>query len=171
MNLGMELREERIRQNRTMTEIAKALGVSEAYISLVETGKRNPSPEILGKWLGQLSTDEDFKRRAITESAGRDMERAADTNIHAMAGYAMRFLSRAEQSGSEADRDQVRKLLQSASRRGMAPTDFALVVKKMLADAPFRELIVALARMSEKDRQRFVEAFSKLLPEGDIPDD
>ncbi len=51
--LGEKAREARIKKNMSQVEVAKALGVSSAFICQVETGKKKPSSENLIK-LSQL---------------------------------------------------------------------------------------------------------------------
>lgn len=46
--LGEVLREERLEQERILTEVAAAAGVSPQYLSEIERGRKEPSSEILG---------------------------------------------------------------------------------------------------------------------------
>ena len=46
--LGEVLREERLVQERILTEVAAAAGVSPQYLSEIERGRKEPSSEILG---------------------------------------------------------------------------------------------------------------------------
>ena len=46
--LGEVLREERLDQERILTEVAAAAGVSPQYLSEIERGRKEPSSEILG---------------------------------------------------------------------------------------------------------------------------
>lgn len=172
MDIGMELREERKRQGRTMADVASSLGLSEAYVSMVETGKRSPSAKILSRWLAVLAADPEFARRALEEVAGRDLEETGQISIHILAGHVLNAYRNTLQaaSASESHRDAVRKLVATAARRGMAPSDFALVVKKILAEKSFQDFVVELARMPERERRRFVDAFSRLLPRTDGDD-
>jgi transcriptional regulator with XRE-family HTH domain len=52
--VGRELREERQRARRTLTDVAEASGVSMQYLSEVERGLKEPSSEILGAVSGAL---------------------------------------------------------------------------------------------------------------------
>ena len=52
--VGQELREERHRQERTLTDVAERAGVSTQYLSEVERGRKEPSSEILGAVGGAL---------------------------------------------------------------------------------------------------------------------
>ncbi len=52
--VGQELREERHRQERTLTDVAERAGVSTQYLSEVERGRKEASSEILGAVSGAL---------------------------------------------------------------------------------------------------------------------
>lgn len=52
--VGHELREERRRAGRTLTDVAEESGVSMQYLSEVERGLKEPSSEILGAVAGAL---------------------------------------------------------------------------------------------------------------------
>lgn len=150
-----------------MSMMADKLGVSEAHISLVENGRRNPSPNLLGRWLGILSPDKEFKLRTMSKAAKRDIGRAQYGNIYYLAGYALEQLhagKRADNQEEDGVESREQKLIEAVARMGMEPDDFAVVVKCMLRDRPYRDLIIALARMPEGERRRYVEAFKKLLP-------
>jgi transcriptional regulator with XRE-family HTH domain len=52
--VGRELRKERHRAGRTLTDVAGDAGVSTQYLSEVERGRKEPSSEILGAVAGAL---------------------------------------------------------------------------------------------------------------------
>ncbi len=52
--VGQELRGERLRQERTLAEVAGDAGVSTQYLSEIERGRKEPSSEILGAVTGAL---------------------------------------------------------------------------------------------------------------------
>lgn len=52
--VGHELREERTRAGRTLSDIAATSGVSLQYLSEIERGLKEPSSEILGAVAGAL---------------------------------------------------------------------------------------------------------------------
>ena len=52
--VGRELRAERQRAGRTLTDVAETSGVSMQYLSEVERGLKEPSSEILGAVSGAL---------------------------------------------------------------------------------------------------------------------
>jgi len=52
--VGEELRGERLRQERTLAEVARDAGVSTQYLSEIERGRKEPSSEILGAVTGAL---------------------------------------------------------------------------------------------------------------------
>jgi hypothetical protein len=55
--LGEVLRGERLEQERILTEVAAAAGVSPQYLSEIERGRKEPSSEILGSVAGALGLD------------------------------------------------------------------------------------------------------------------
>ena len=52
--VGQQLRDERHRQERTLTDVAERAGISTQYLSEVERGRKEPSSEILGAVSGAL---------------------------------------------------------------------------------------------------------------------
>jgi transcriptional regulator with XRE-family HTH domain len=52
--VGRELRTERQRQERTLSDVAERAGVSTQYLSEIERGRKEPSSEILGAVSGAL---------------------------------------------------------------------------------------------------------------------
>jgi transcriptional regulator with XRE-family HTH domain len=52
--VGRELREERTRAGRTLSDVAETSGVSLQYLSEIERGLKEPSSEILGAVAGAL---------------------------------------------------------------------------------------------------------------------
>jgi len=52
--VGKQLRDERHRQERTLTDVAERAGISTQYLSEVERGRKEPSSEILGAVSGAL---------------------------------------------------------------------------------------------------------------------
>ena len=52
--VGHELREERHDAERTLADVAQQAGVSTQYLSEVERGLKEPSPEVLGAVAGAL---------------------------------------------------------------------------------------------------------------------
>jgi len=58
--VGRELREERLRQGRTLADVAEQAGVSTQYLSEVERGRKEPSSEVIeaiGGALGLVLVD------------------------------------------------------------------------------------------------------------------
>lgn len=51
MLTSMDLKIERIKNQKTATELSEHLGVSNSYVCLMEQGKRTISTEIYEKWL------------------------------------------------------------------------------------------------------------------------
>lgn len=54
---GHELREERLRQGRTQSDVADRAGVSTQYLSEIERGRKEPSSEVLRAVMGALGLD------------------------------------------------------------------------------------------------------------------
>lgn len=54
---GHELREERLRQARTQSDVADRAGVSMQYLSEIERGRKEPSSEVLHAVTGALGLD------------------------------------------------------------------------------------------------------------------
>ena len=52
--VGHELRTERLKQERTLADVAERAGVSTQYLSEIERGRKEPSSEILGAVSGAL---------------------------------------------------------------------------------------------------------------------
>lgn len=59
-NLGERLRDLRINQNITQTDLAKRIGVTNALISAIEKGERSPSLEKLMKLASQFKVSTDY---------------------------------------------------------------------------------------------------------------
>jgi transcriptional regulator with XRE-family HTH domain len=69
--VGHELRSERRRSNRTLTDVAEQAGVSMQYLSEVERGLKEPSSEILGAVAGALGLRLVDLTARVTRSIGR----------------------------------------------------------------------------------------------------
>lgn len=62
--VGEQLRAERLRQERTLVDVAGRAGISTQYLSEIERGRKEPSSEILGAVAGALGL-------RVAELAGR----------------------------------------------------------------------------------------------------
>jgi transcriptional regulator with XRE-family HTH domain len=62
---GIEIRKYRIEKALTLSDMAESIGVSPAYLSAIETGKRNISDDILYKILGVLQISDETKGHLI----------------------------------------------------------------------------------------------------------
>jgi len=56
--IGSKLRNLRKVKNISMTELSKLSGITQGYISEIETGKKNPSSEVVGKLSEALKIDQ-----------------------------------------------------------------------------------------------------------------
>ena len=54
--LGNNIRKYRLRRGFTQEQLAEASGVSEAYLSKLEAGRRNPTVKVLAKIASVLGT-------------------------------------------------------------------------------------------------------------------
>ena len=76
MNLGSALKEIRVRRGKTQIEVVEKVGLSQTYLSQIENGFKEPSPEMLRSlckfykmpvvavvWMATESTDIPFKKR------------------------------------------------------------------------------------------------------------
>ena len=66
--VGQQLRDERRRQERTLTDVAERAGISTQYLSEVERGRKEPSSEILGAVSGALGLRLVELTRGVTRS-------------------------------------------------------------------------------------------------------
>ncbi|GAA1778698.1 helix-turn-helix domain-containing protein [Agromyces lapidis] len=75
--LGEVLRGERLAQERILTEVAGAAGVSPQYLSEIERGRKEPSSEVLGAVTEALGLElvEVVHRVAESLGARRELER------------------------------------------------------------------------------------------------
>lgn len=68
--VGRELRAERLRQQRTLADVAGRAGVSVQYLSEVERGLKEPSSEVLGAVHGALGLRLVELTTRVTEQLG-----------------------------------------------------------------------------------------------------
>ena len=72
--LGEVLRGERLDQQRILTEVAAAAGVSPQYLSEIERGRKEPSSEILGSVADALGLDLFGVVHRVTERLGSRLD-------------------------------------------------------------------------------------------------
>lgn len=108
MSIGSILREQRLKMGLTVAEAANLGGVARSYLSMVETGKRAPNPEILVRltrqmdlatdaWLSAFMADERRCQRLV--SLGRALLRERDyAAARRVLGSAF-FVSRDDRNG------------------------------------------------------------------------
>ena len=72
--LGEVLRGERLDQQRILTEVAAAAGVSPQYLSEIERGRKEPSSEILGSVADALGLDLLGVVHRVTERLGSRLD-------------------------------------------------------------------------------------------------
>lgn len=88
--LGQFIRELRERRDMSLREVARKLGVSAAFLSDVELGRRHPSDKVLTEIARILRTPLDDLRRYDTRVPVKDIQRVP-TSIPTY-GYAFRQL-------------------------------------------------------------------------------
>lgn len=82
--LGDQLRTERRRQDRTLSDVASAAGISTQYLSEIERGRKDPSSEVLAAvggalGLGLLDLTVRAARSLHERTAPRRVERRVTT--------------------------------------------------------------------------------------------
>lgn len=87
-SLGERIRELREEKDLSLRELARALGLSAAFMSDVELGRRYPSDEVLAKIAKKLHTTADDLRAHDTRPPLEDLKRVASANP--VYGIAMR---------------------------------------------------------------------------------
>ena len=113
---GREVRKRRVDRGETQSDVALALGVSVAFWSSIETGKKNISEDLFKK-LAQhftLSADEVASFQALADMSREEVkiniERLSDPSRELVVGFARKF----EQGGlSELQLAQLREILES----------------------------------------------------------
>nr|WP_240641025.1 helix-turn-helix transcriptional regulator [Nocardioides ferulae] len=70
--VGRELREERRRSGRTLSDVAGAAGISLPYLSEIERGRKEPSSEILEAVGGALGLELVDLTARVTRSLARE---------------------------------------------------------------------------------------------------
>ena len=86
--LGERIRELREEKDLSLRELARTLGVSAAFMSDVELGRRYPSDELLVKVAKKLGTTVEELRTHDTRAPLEDIKRLASANP--VYGFAMR---------------------------------------------------------------------------------
>jgi transcriptional regulator with XRE-family HTH domain len=69
--VGRELREERHRAGRTLSDVADDAGVSTQYLSEIERGRKEPSSEVIGAVAGALGLRLVDLTSRVTQRIGR----------------------------------------------------------------------------------------------------
>src|ERR1043165_2189445 len=78
--LGERIRELREKKDLSLREFAGRLGLSPAFVSDVELGRRYPSDEVLAKMAKHLSTTLDDLKSYDTRPTGEEVKRLASTD-------------------------------------------------------------------------------------------
>ena len=84
--VGAQLRAARLRQHRTLGDLAKALGTNAGYLSAVETGSIKPSKvERLLRWAKELGlSGEELALQAWAEKAPREIRTLVLSRLYGM---------------------------------------------------------------------------------------
>lgn len=78
--LGEQIRELREQKDISLRELAKKLGVSPAFLSDIELGRRYPSNEVLAKIAKELSTTVESLKQYDTRPPVEELKRMAAAN-------------------------------------------------------------------------------------------
>jgi transcriptional regulator with XRE-family HTH domain len=109
-NLGQRIRELRAERDISLRELAKQLGVSPAFISDVELGRRYPSEPLLSS-IAKLLKVKVEELKALDERPPIDeLKRAAEDDPHY--GLALRTILDSNMSG-----DELIKLFQQTNKK------------------------------------------------------
>lgn len=86
--LGAHIRELREKQDLSVRELAKRLGVSAPFLSDVELGRRHPSDEVLSRLAGELGSTTAELRKYDARAPFPELRRRAASNP--ALGFALR---------------------------------------------------------------------------------
>lgn len=109
---GKTLRKLRIDRGETQMDVAEAIGISVAFLSAVETGKKNASKEVIDKLIRHNGLDQShadsLRRDALVsrEEVIINMRNLDDPTRELVAGFARRF------EEDSLDAEQRRRLLE-----------------------------------------------------------
>lgn len=96
---GKAVRKYRVDSGETQMEVAEALGVSIAFWSAIETGKKNVPPDLLQKVIShfEILGDEAEKLQMLSWVSQRDvkinMQNMSDRSRELVVGFARKFSS------------------------------------------------------------------------------
>jgi transcriptional regulator with XRE-family HTH domain len=108
--LGERLRQLREGADKSLRELAREVGVSAAFMSDIELGKRYPSDDVLERIAVQLKTSADELRAYDTRPPLDEMKRKSHTNP--AYGFALRRMVEENVSG-----DELMKMLDQLKKR------------------------------------------------------
>lgn len=109
---GKEIRKLRIDHDKTQSDVATVLGVSVAFWSAIETGKKNISSDLMAQVVAhfELSKQQEQKLKDLSFASQKEvkinMENSDDRSRRLVAGFARKF-----DSLNEAELESMRKLL------------------------------------------------------------
>jgi transcriptional regulator with XRE-family HTH domain len=113
-SLGQRLRELRDKADLSLRELAKRIGVSSAFLSDIELGRRFPSEEILAKLAGALNESLEELKKYDNRAPIADLKRLMDSDPKL--GFAFRTAVEKVKSG-ELTADELIARLTKASRK------------------------------------------------------
>lgn len=106
---GKAARKIRIDRSETLGDMADALGISAAFLSSVETGKRNPPDDLVEKivrYFDLKGADAQELRRLAAESRNTIKLKPTEKNRHIANAFARKF-----ESLDKAQMDEILKVL------------------------------------------------------------
>ena len=114
-SLGQRLRELRDRADLSLRELAKRIGISSAFLSDIELGRRFPSEEILGKLAGALNVAPEDLKKYDNRAPIADLKRLMDSDPKL--GFAFRTAVEKVKSGELTADELIAKLTKSSRKK------------------------------------------------------
>jgi transcriptional regulator with XRE-family HTH domain len=114
-SLGQRLRELRDKADLSLRELAKRIGVSSAFLSDIELGRRFPSEVILGKLASALNVPLEDLKKYDNRAPIADLKRLMDSDPKL--GFAFRTAVEKVKSGELTADELIAKLTKSPRKK------------------------------------------------------
>jgi transcriptional regulator with XRE-family HTH domain len=115
ISLGQRIHELRDKADLSLRGLAKRIGISSAFLSDIELGRRFPSEEILAKLAGALAVSPDELKQYDTRAPIADLKRLMDSDPKL--GFAFRTVVEKVKNGELTAEDIIVKLEQQTELR------------------------------------------------------
>ena len=115
ISLGKRLHELRDKEDLSLRELAKRVGISGPFLSDIELGRRFPSEEILAKLAGVLNVPLEDLRQYDNREPIADLKRLMDSNPKL--GFAFRTAVEKVKSGELTAEDIIARLSKSPRKK------------------------------------------------------